>query len=135
MSRYEVTVQQFRYLIKWGEYQPDAEEEKRGGSGVDAGSGKVKTGTAYTWENPGFAQTDEHPVVNVSWQDAVAFCDYLSSLEGDKCRLPTEAEWEYACRCGSLMQWAHSDDESRLSEAANIAEVSLKQNGTRQPIC
>jgi len=96
--------------------------------GLPAGYQAAVSGSAYyTWENPGFVQTDEHPVVNVSWQDAVAFCDYLSSLEGDKCRLPTEAEWEYACRCGSLTQWTHSDDESRLSEAANIADVSLKQ--------
>ena len=127
MSRYEVTVQQFRDLIQWGEYQWASEEATRGGSGIDAASGEVKIGTAYTWENPGFAQTDEHPVVNVSWQDAAAFCDYLSSLEGDQCRLPTEAEWECACRCGSSLLWSHSDDESRLSEAANIADVSLKQ--------
>ncbi|MHB8971654.1 MAG: SUMF1/EgtB/PvdO family nonheme iron enzyme [Pirellulaceae bacterium] len=127
MSRYEVTVKQFRYLVRWGEYRPAAEEEQRGGRGYDAASAEVRTGTAHTWEHPGFTQTDEHPVVNVSWNDAVAFCEYLTSLEGDPCRMPTEAEWEYACRCGALLQWTHSDDESRLPEVANVADTSLKR--------
>ena len=38
----------------------------------------------YNWRSPGFAQTDEHPVVNVSWNDAIAFCNKLSELEGLK---------------------------------------------------
>ena len=51
-----------------------------------------------SWTKPGFEQTDEHPVVCVSWNDAVAFCKWLSGKEGKPYRLPTEAEWEYACR-------------------------------------
>jgi formylglycine-generating enzyme required for sulfatase activity len=40
----------------------------------------------------------DHPVVNVTWFDALAFCDWLSGLQGKACRLPTEAEWELAAR-------------------------------------
>ncbi len=50
---------------------------------------------------PGFKQDDDHPVVNVSHKDAVVFCAWLSEKDGRTYRLPTEAEWEYACRVGT----------------------------------
>jgi len=61
----------------------------------------IVSSTKYTWKNPGFEQTDDHPVVGVSWHDAVAFCQWLSKNEGKTYRLPTEAEWEYVCRAGT----------------------------------
>ena len=71
----------------------------------------------FTWLNPGsFEQTDEHPVVQVSWNDAVAFAEWLSSKEGKTYRLPTEAEWEYACRAGSPPLRLLSDDVSARGE-------------------
>jgi len=76
------------------------EAEKDGGWGLDSQTGKIGRKPEYTWRNPGFEQTDEHPVVNVSWNDAVGFCKWLSQKEGQKYRLPTEAEWEYSCLAG-----------------------------------
>lgn len=58
---------------------------------------------------PGFDQTDDHPVVCVSWKDAMAFCKWLSEKEGIKYRLPTEAEWEYAARAGSTTSYVGGD--------------------------
>ena len=52
------------------------------------------------WRNPGFAQTDEHPVVCVSWEDAQAYVEWLSQETGQAYRLLSEAEWEYAARGG-----------------------------------
>lgn len=48
------------------------------------------------WQNPGFTQGDTHPVVNVSWNDAKAFCAWFSRKEGKTYRLPTDAEWSVA---------------------------------------
>lgn len=53
------------------------------------------------WRNPGFAQDDSHPVVCVSWYDAQAYVAWLSTTTGAAYRLPSEAEWEYACRAGT----------------------------------
>ena len=64
--------------------------------------------------------TSGYPVEQVSWDDAVEFCKRLSAQEGKNYRLPTEAEWEYACRAGTTTKWSFSDkrfawyDEPRL---------------------
>jgi formylglycine-generating enzyme required for sulfatase activity/N-acetylneuraminic acid mutarotase len=80
---------------------------------------------------PGFSN-DNLPVTEVSWRDAVAFCEKLSALEGKKYRLPTEAEWEYACRAGSPGDFSGG---SRLEELGWFADNSneLQPVGTRKP--
>ncbi len=80
----------------------------------------------YSWRNTGFEQTDEHPVVNVSWNDAVAFCKWLSRKEGKTYRLPTEAEWEYACRAGTTTRYYSGDDPETLAKVANVADAAAK---------
>ncbi|MEQ8787639.1 MAG: bifunctional serine/threonine-protein kinase/formylglycine-generating enzyme family protein [Pirellulaceae bacterium] len=66
-----------------------------------------------------FAKVDmipRHPMLGVSWDDAVAFCDWLSEREQQRYRLPTEAEWEYACRAGSGDRWCFGDDKNGLKQ-------------------
>ena len=74
-----------------------------------------------TWRNPGFGQTDDHPVVCVSWDDAVAYAGWLSGETGHEYRLPSESEWEYAARAGTRTAHWWGEDASRQCAHANGA--------------
>ncbi len=126
LAAYQVTVGQFRTFVEDSAYKTDAEKDGKGGRGYGT-DGKFAQKPEYTWRNPGFEQTDEHPVVNVSWNDAVAFCQWLSRKEGKTYRLPTEAEWEYACRAGTETRYYNGDDPERLVEVGNVADGTAKE--------
>ena len=105
-----VTVDQFAAFVKDSGYKTDAEKdgwtfvfEIRDGKGVSS------TADGASWRKPGFEQTGNHPVVHISWQDAVAFCDWLSKKSGKPVRLPTEAEWEFAARAGTGAPFAFGE--------------------------
>ncbi len=125
LGAHEVTVGQFREFVKATKHQTDAERDGKGSWGPDA-VGKFVLDAKCTWKNPGFEQTDEHPVVNVSWNDAKAFCKWLSEKEKKAYRLPTEAEWEYACRAGTKTAYAHGDDPEGLAAAGNVADATAR---------
>lgn len=66
------------------------------------------------------------PIRRLTWLSAVAYCKWLSEREGKTFRLPTEAEWEYACRAGSYTKYCFGDDVSELGDYAWYKENSLK---------
>lgn len=126
MGAYEVTVGQFKQFVTATKFRTDGERDGKGAYGIDA-DGKVKDmRPEFTWKNPGFEQTDQHPVVNVSWTDAKAFCRWLSEKEKKPYRMATEAEWEYACRAGTKTAYAHGDDPEGLATIGNGADATAR---------
>jgi formylglycine-generating enzyme len=124
LGKYEVTVGQFRQFVAATGYNAEATPRKPVEE-AKAGSGKPPTPSG-TWREPGFAQTDDYPVVNASWTDAVAFCQWLSHKEGKLYRLPTEAEWEYACRAATTTRYCSGDDPETLVRVGNSADAAYR---------
>jgi formylglycine-generating enzyme required for sulfatase activity len=103
------------------------ETEKLGGAlQWDFAAKMHKRDPSILWMKPGYEQADEHPVVCVTWNDAQAFCQWLSDREGVAYTLPTEAQWEYAGRAGTTTTWSFGDQEGDLEahawSAANSEE-------------
>jgi len=114
----ELSVGEFRRFVEDTNYVTTAETEE-GAQVYDEAKSEWVFRVGANWRNPGFRQGDDHPVVCVSWFDAVKYCNWLSVKKGFKpayningqnvawdrsangYRLPTEAEWEYACRAGT----------------------------------
>jgi formylglycine-generating enzyme required for sulfatase activity len=80
-----------------------------------------------SWRAHSFAQTDDHPVTCVSWQDAKDYAAWLAHRTGKPYRLPSEAEWEYAARGGSASIFHWGTDEARACRYANVADSTLQR--------
>ena len=132
---HEVTRAQFRRFVGDAGYKTEAEKDGKGGMGWNEENKTWEQNPRFIWQNPGFDQTDEHPVVNVSWNDAQAFIGWASRKEGKTYRLPTEAEWEYACRAGSSTRYSFGDDPEGLAAVGNVADATAKERYPNWPWC
>jgi formylglycine-generating enzyme required for sulfatase activity len=135
LGQHEVTVGQFRTFLEASGYVPESIADGTGGYGYnrDHDPAKSRRGDAfegrdprYSWRDPGFAQTERSPVVNVTWNDAVALARWLGQREQRSYRLPTEAEWEYACRAGSRTRYFNGNDPQALLQVANIFDADSR---------
>jgi formylglycine-generating enzyme required for sulfatase activity len=124
LCAHEVTIGQFRRFVQATGTVTEA--DKKGGGGVDSTGLWRSRGREYSWRNRGFEQTDDHPVVNVTWNDARAFCEWLSWQESCTYELPTEAQWEHACRAGTVGHYGNGDVQGVLEGSANVADVSCE---------
>lgn len=144
MAATEVTVAQFREFVTSSKYVTQAEQFGGGNSHTWTPSGLKPEEVKNIWSAPGYAISDNQAVAQVTWFDAVAFCNWLSEQELlDPCyeasgrvdwklvkdangyRLPTEAEWEYACRAGTTSSYSFGGDFKQLADYAWTGESQV----------
>jgi sulfatase modifying factor 1 len=127
MSTTHVTVAQFAAFVKDSGYVTAAEKEGWAYGAWNAKTNQWDKLDGASWRHPGFPQTPDHPVVDVTWNDAMTFCDWLSQKEGKTYRLPTEAQWEYACRAGSQGAYIWGDNPDAGAGFANCLDQTAKE--------
>ncbi len=125
IGKTEVTVEQFRQFVEKTGYRTDAEND--GWSPVlNYSSEKFEAIDGVSWQNPGFDQERNHPVVHVSWNDAQEMVKWLNNWGNGFFLLPSEAQWEYACRGGTKTSRYWGDSPDKTCEYANVDEGSYR---------
>lgn len=127
LGTHHVTRGQFRRFVEDCGYKTQV-EKLPGVWRLNRETKELEFRTDYSWRNVGFQQTDEHPVVAISWNDATAFCEWLGRKEKREYRLPTEAEWEFACRAGTNTRYWCGDDPEVVAKVGNIADAAFDAN-------
>lgn len=132
LSKCETTVGQFRRFVEEQKYVTDI--EKAGGGNAHDAKAEWKHRPGTQWRKPGYAGPfelrEDHPVVHVSWTDSKNFCKWLNErgkAEGLTYDLPTEAQWEWACRAGAGTRYWWGADEDTTGTVANVGDKSLKK--------
>lgn len=108
------------YLVTGGQWRAFATATKRVTDTTAACAYALRPNA--TWENPGFPQTDDHPVVCITWPEAHEYLQWLSTRTGHPYRLLTDEEWEYAARAGTTTAYPWGDVASH--ERANYGKDS-----------
>jgi formylglycine-generating enzyme required for sulfatase activity len=114
LGKYEVSVAEFAAFIAASGYDASV------GCLRFEGPRRLRLDTELDWRNPGFAQTDNDPVVCVSLDHALAYTEWLSNKTGHHYYIPSEAQWEYAAKAGTPGRYFWGDDESKACTYANI---------------
>lgn len=130
----EVTLEMFASFVEAAKYVTDAERDGQGGYRVDVESGHILgLDPAANWRFVGYRQSKDFPVTNVTWYDARKFVEWIHSEisthedPADSKRqvlLPTETQWEYACRAGTDTTYSMGDRIMNLGGFANIREMN-----------
>ena len=133
LSKHETTAGQFRAFVEATKYVTDGEKNGGGNAHDEKAVWKHRPGT--NWKKPGYAgpfeMKDDHPVVHVSHTDANAFCKWLTERAGSTAfkeyGLPTEAQWEWACRAGAATAYWWGSEPDTTGKVANVGDRTLKK--------
>lgn len=112
--------------VTWSQYARFVRETSRtGGMGCDTYTAKrFKSNQQAAWNSPGFPQTENDPVVCISWDDAKAYAEWLGVKTGHNYRLITEAEWEYVVRAGTTGERFWGENPADACRFANVADAT-----------
>ncbi len=135
LAETEVTVAQFEAFVQAKGYETEA--EKKGGSyfwNSEKSEWELRAGVDWRCDaegKPRLRSDYQHPVIHVSWNDAQAYCQWLSQRSGDTYRLPTEAEWEYAAGNGDLhTRYSWGNGEPKGKKGGNVTDETRSPSGS-----
>ncbi len=125
VSKYEITKEEFARFVEAIGYGTGNtcwvwNEEER----------NWKERAGFDWRDPGFSQTDRHPVVCMNWEDAKKYVEWLSRKTGQSYRLLSESEWEYVARAGTTTRWYWGESGSGQCRYANGADLQGKKHNS-----
>ena len=120
LGRHELSLAEFTAFVASTGHRTDS------GCSTNVGN-EFKMDPSCDWLMPGYDQTDQHPVVCVSWEDAERYAVWLAQVTGNHYRLPSEAEWEYAAMAGSATVRSWGDDPDEACFYGNVSDMALKE--------
>ncbi len=136
IGKYEITVSQFKAFVDDTGYKTDADRRVANyGSYIWDGKNWIKKdGINWHYDVKGNKRHEReynHPVIHISWNDAIAYCEWLSKKTGKKFRLPSESEWEYAARGG---QQSNANKYAGSKKVDEVAWFTSNSSGKTQPV-
>ena len=133
ISKFEITRAQYRSFVKATGYETTYKAPRIGCNtwNYDGLFGFV---LEFTWDSPGFDQTEDHPAVCLSWADATAYAAWLADATGKPYRLLSATEFEYATRAGTRGPWFWGQDNTEACSYANVADSTFRRLHNHTPV-
>lgn len=130
LGTYEVTYDQFARFADATSFKTEVETNGLGGNHWDQATNQQQRKPEYTWRNKTYTPHGDEPVKWLAPADMLAFCKWLSDTEKAHYELPTDDQWEYACRAGTTTLWSCGDDPNMAVQFGNFGS-QMAQGGSK----